>query len=130
MGALGCPDGPWFNEVAEFLGTAYLRNAFTKGTEQEVDFLVEAARARAGDAGARRRVRAGAALARAGSARHHDRTASTCRPTSSRSPSRPPSGEALPATFEVLDVRDLAFDGEYDAVDLPLPGRVRAARRR
>src|SRR3954470_8636255 len=40
MGALGGPDGPWFNEVAEFLGTAYLRNAFTKGTEQEVDFLV------------------------------------------------------------------------------------------
>ena len=35
------PDGPWFNPVAAFLGEAYLRNAFTKGTEQEVDFLVE-----------------------------------------------------------------------------------------
>ena len=32
----------WFNPVADFLGTAYLRNAFTKGTEQEVDFLVDA----------------------------------------------------------------------------------------
>lgn len=32
----------WFNEIAAFLGPAYLRNAFTKGTEQEVDFLVEA----------------------------------------------------------------------------------------
>ena len=36
------PDGPWFNEVARFLGPAYLRNAFTKGTEQEVGFLVDA----------------------------------------------------------------------------------------
>jgi SAM-dependent methyltransferase len=36
------PDGPWFNEIATFLGTAYLRNAFTKGTKQEVDFLVDA----------------------------------------------------------------------------------------
>jgi hypothetical protein len=32
MGALSCPDGPWFNEVAKFLGSAYLRNAFTLGT--------------------------------------------------------------------------------------------------
>lgn len=36
-------DGPprgWFDAVARFLGPAYLRNAFTQGTEQEVDFLV------------------------------------------------------------------------------------------
>jgi SAM-dependent methyltransferase len=32
----------WFDEVADFLGPAYLRNAFTKGTEQEVGFLVDA----------------------------------------------------------------------------------------
>jgi len=32
----------WFNPVAAFLGRAYLRNAFTKGTVQEVDFLVDA----------------------------------------------------------------------------------------
>src|ERR671919_1309651 len=36
------PSGPWFNEIARFLGPAYLRNAFTKGTEQEVEFLVDA----------------------------------------------------------------------------------------
>ena len=35
------PDEPWFDELAEFLGTAYLRNAFTKGTDQEVAFLCE-----------------------------------------------------------------------------------------
>jgi SAM-dependent methyltransferase len=35
------PDEPWFDELAAFLGPAYLRNAFTYGTEQEVAFLVE-----------------------------------------------------------------------------------------
>lgn len=30
----------WYQPVAEFLGEAYLRNAFTKGTRQEIDFLV------------------------------------------------------------------------------------------
>ena len=31
----------WFEPVADHLGDAYLRYSFTKGTEQEVDFLVE-----------------------------------------------------------------------------------------
>jgi SAM-dependent methyltransferase len=31
----------WFESVADHLGEAYLRYSFTKGTEQEVDFLVE-----------------------------------------------------------------------------------------
>lgn len=31
----------WFEPMAEHLGTAYLRYSFTKGTEQEVDFLVD-----------------------------------------------------------------------------------------
>jgi SAM-dependent methyltransferase len=39
------PDAPhppdhWFEPVADHLGGAYLRYSFTKGTEQEVDFLV------------------------------------------------------------------------------------------
>jgi SAM-dependent methyltransferase len=36
------PEGHWFNPLAAFVGPAYLRNAFTKGTVQEVDFLVDA----------------------------------------------------------------------------------------
>ena len=32
----------WFEPIAEHLGAAYLRYSFTKGTEQEVAFLVEA----------------------------------------------------------------------------------------
>ena len=31
----------WFEDVADHLGGAYLRYSFTKGTDQEVDFLVE-----------------------------------------------------------------------------------------
>ena len=34
-------DPHWVDAVADFLGPAYLRNAFTMGTEQEVDFLVD-----------------------------------------------------------------------------------------
>jgi hypothetical protein len=26
------PEGPWFDELADFLGPAYLRNAFTPST--------------------------------------------------------------------------------------------------
>jgi SAM-dependent methyltransferase len=32
----------WFEPIAEHLGAAYLRYSFTKGTRQEVDFVVEA----------------------------------------------------------------------------------------
>jgi SAM-dependent methyltransferase len=32
----------WFEDVADHLGSAYLRYSFTRGTEQEVDFLVGA----------------------------------------------------------------------------------------
>jgi len=31
----------WFEPIADHLGAAYLRSSFTKGTVQEVDFLVE-----------------------------------------------------------------------------------------
>src|SRR4051794_22852726 len=43
------PDDAWFDELAAFLGRAYLRNAFTYGTEQEVDHLVARLDLRAGD---------------------------------------------------------------------------------
>ena len=32
----------WFEDLADHLGPAYLRYSFTYGTEQEVDFLVDA----------------------------------------------------------------------------------------
>lgn len=45
MGAQTCPvnDEPahWFEPLAEHMGEAYLRYSFTKGTENEVGFIVE-----------------------------------------------------------------------------------------
>ena len=39
----------WFEDLADHLGSAYLRYSFTKGTEQEVDFLVDALALAPGD---------------------------------------------------------------------------------
>ncbi len=106
------PNTPWFNEVAAFLGPAYLKNAFTKGTEQEVDFIVKALGLEPGmrvlDVGCGP-GRHAMALARRGIEVHGV----------DLSPefvelARAAAG-ALPATFEVLDVRDLAITGEFDA---------------
>jgi SAM-dependent methyltransferase len=38
----------WFEPIAEHLGSAYLRYSFTKGTVQEVDFVIEALSLRPG----------------------------------------------------------------------------------
>ena len=35
-------DAHWFESVARYLGDSYLNYSFTKGTKQEIDFLVEA----------------------------------------------------------------------------------------
>jgi SAM-dependent methyltransferase len=43
------PPRHWFEDLADHLGSAYLRYAFTKGTGQEVAFLVEALGLAAGD---------------------------------------------------------------------------------
>ncbi len=39
----------WFEPIAEHLGSAYLRYSFTKGTVQEVDFVVETLSLKPGD---------------------------------------------------------------------------------
>ncbi len=108
------PKGYWFGAVARFLGPAYLRNAFTRGTVQEIDFLWDALDLGHGqlvlDVGcgpgrhslelARRGVAAAGVdasvefieLARASAEAEH-----------------------LSARFDVVDVRDLAYDAEFDA---------------
>jgi SAM-dependent methyltransferase len=101
----------WFEPVADHLGAAYLRYSFTKGTEQEVGFLVDAL----GLAPGMRVLDVGCgpgrhahALARRGievvgvdiSQRFVDLAAA----------SAPPG-----ATFVRADARALAFDGGFDA---------------
>jgi len=109
------PDGAWFNPLAEFLGPAYLRNAFTKGTEQEVGFLVEALGlapgARVLDVGCGP-GRHALALARRGI----EVQGVDLSPEFVDLATAAASAEGLSARFAVLDVRDLDVDGEYDAV--------------
>lgn len=108
-------DPYWFNEIAAFLGPAYLRNAFTMGTEQEVDFLVGAL-----GLGPRTRVldvgcgpgRHALALARRGVPVE----GVDLSPDFVRLARAAATREGLPVTFHELDVRHLDADGEYDAV--------------
>lgn len=108
------PGGAWFNPVAEFLGAAYLRNAFTKGTEQEIEFVVGALGLEPGQ-----RVldvgcgpgRHGLALARRG----FEVVGVDLSPDFVALAREAADAEGLPARFEVLDVRELAVDAEFDA---------------
>jgi SAM-dependent methyltransferase len=102
----------WFEELADHLGSAYLRYSFTKGTAQEVAFLVEVLRLSAGDrlldvgCGPGRHAHA---LAERGIEVHgvdiSERFVALAREDA------PPC-----ATFERLDARALPFDAEFDAV--------------
>ena len=110
----------WFNEIAAFLGRAYWAPgttrvaAFTAGTDQEVEFLWGALELRPG-----RRVldvgcgpgRHSLALARRG-IEVVGVDASEAFVDLARAAA---AAEHLPARFEVLDVRDLAIEGEFDA---------------
>ena len=108
------PTGSWFNGLARFLGPAYLRNAFTKGTEQEVDFLVDALALEPGarilDVGCGP-GRHSLALARRG----FSCVGIDASPEFVDLARRASDAEGRDATFEVADVRDLDHDGAFDA---------------
>jgi SAM-dependent methyltransferase len=101
----------WFEPIADHLGSAYLRYSFTKGTEQEVGFLVEALGLEPGmrvlDVGCGP-GRHSHALAARGIVVHgvdiSQRFVDLARADA------PPG-----ATFERADARALAFDAEFDA---------------
>jgi len=111
---LPVPEGYWFGAVARFLGPAYLRNAFTKGTVQEIDFLWEAL----GLAPGQRVLDVGC-----GPGRHALELARRGITAVGVDASEEFIGlarkaadeEHLHARFDLLDVRDLAYEGEYDA---------------
>ena len=109
------PDSPWFNPLAEFLGPAYLRNAFTMGTAQEIEFLVGALglepEMRVLDVGCGP-GRHALALARRGI----EVVGVDLSPEFVRLAGDAAAAEALPAPFVERDVRDLDFDGEFDSL--------------
>ena len=102
----------WFEPVAEHLGQAYLRYSFTKGTNQELDFLVPALGLQPGmsvldvGCGPGRHSRE---LARRGMLAHGIDISS--RFIEIAQTDAPPG-----AIFQTLDARGLDFVGAYDAV--------------
>ena len=115
------PGGPWFNEIAAFLGRAYWApdtgrvQAFTKGTAQEIEFLVAELDLRRGmhvlDAGCGP-GRHALALARRGVTV----TGVDLSPDFVELARAAADEEYLPATFHVMDVRDLEYDQAFDGV--------------
>jgi SAM-dependent methyltransferase len=109
------PSDAWFDELARFLGPAYLRNAFTYGTEQEIGFLFERLGLRAGS-----RVldvgcgpgRHSLALARRGvdvvGVDHSEEFVALARQAA--------QAAGLTAQFRAADVRDLQEHEAFDAV--------------
>ncbi|HEY7071115.1 MAG TPA: methyltransferase domain-containing protein [Acidimicrobiales bacterium] len=101
----------WFEPVAEHLGAAYLRYSFTKGTEQEVGFLVDAL----GLVPGMRVLDVGC-----GPGRHaHALARRGCEVVGIDISERfvaLASADAPPgATFVRADARSLSFDAEFDA---------------
>ncbi len=104
-------EGHWFEPIADHLGAAYLRYSFTKGTVQEVDFLVATLGlgpgARVLDVGCGP-GRHAHELARRGVAVHG--VDISHRFVELAQAAAPPG-----ATFARGDARDLRFDAEFDA---------------
>ncbi|MEO7370460.1 MAG: class I SAM-dependent methyltransferase [Ilumatobacteraceae bacterium] len=101
----------WFEPIAEHLGSAYLRYSFTKGTVQEVDFVVEALGLTPGD----RVLDVGC-----GPGRHSHELARRGMIVHGIDISRPfidlaRAGAPAGATFERLDARSMAFHDHFDA---------------
>jgi SAM-dependent methyltransferase len=101
----------WFEPIADHLGAAYLRYSFTKGTVQEVDFLVD----RLGLQPGQRVLDVGC-----GPGRHAHELAGRGIAThgidiSQRFVDLAREGAPPGATFERLDARALPFDAAFDA---------------
>jgi SAM-dependent methyltransferase len=101
----------WFEAVADHLGAAYLRYSFTKGTEQEVDFLVDALGLRAGE----RVLDVGCGPGRHAHALARRGLEVVGVDISQRFVELAAAGAPPGASFVRADGRDLRFEGEFDA---------------
>lgn len=99
-------------EAGEFLGKAYLRYSFTKGTEQEVGFLVDALGLRPGQ----RVLDVGCGPGRHARALAERGIEVVGVDISPRFVELAAEGAPPGATFRVGDARQLSFDAEFDAV--------------
>jgi SAM-dependent methyltransferase len=106
------PTGHWFEELADHLGEAYLRYSFTKGTENEVAFLVDELGLGPGhrvlDVGCGPGRHAHALAARGIDVLGVD--------ISERFVELARRAAPAGATFERIDARRMPFDEEFDAV--------------
>lgn len=115
MSSLPAPPDDWYRPLAAHLRTAYLRYAFTYGTEQEVDFLYDLLGLGPGmrllDVGMGPGRHAVEFARRGVSAVGVDLSPEFVEIARSR------AGEAgVAASFFEMDARDLPFEGEFDAV--------------
>jgi ubiquinone/menaquinone biosynthesis C-methylase UbiE len=103
----------WFEPLADHLGSAYLRYSFTKGTEQEVEFLVDALELKPGkrvlDVGCGPGRHAHALAARGIEVVGIDIAQRFIDIATERTP------DGAPATFVRMDARGLIYDAEFDA---------------
>lgn len=109
------PGGPFFADVGNYLGNAYLRYDFTKGTSQEVGFLMEMLslppRARVLDVGCGP-GRHAVELARAGLRLTGVDVSSTFLSIAADAA----RAAGVSAAFFEVDARQMPFDDEFDAV--------------
>lgn len=103
--------GRWFEPIAERLGTAYLKHSFTKGTEQEADFVVEAL----GLEDASRVLDAGCGPGRHAYALARRGITVVGADLSARFVELAAAGAPRGAAFVRADIRDLPFGPVFDA---------------
>jgi SAM-dependent methyltransferase len=102
----------WFEDLADHLGPAYLRYSFTRGTDQEVDFLAEVLGLRPGC----RVLDVGCGPGRHAYALGRQGVEVVGVDISERFVELARAGAPPGATFSWADARALDFDAEFDAV--------------